>query len=136
VIGAGLNESVPGPVKRLQGRFVSLFDSQLRVRRTVDFEENSRWFLLDLDAAQKGHARVLASACRTVPLEQTSKRLRLKVEGVAETEALVLVHSPRKPKSVLLAGKPHGQFEYSPTEKLLWISFPNEAAPRELGIEF
>jgi len=137
IIAAGLNESIAAPPKTLKGRFVSLFDSELRVRDTVNLEENTRWFILDLDAAQKKSGpRVLASACRTVELEQSSKRLRLKVEGVADTQAVVLIHALREPKSITLSGKPCSLFEFVQREKLLWVRFPNEAVPRELDVEF
>lgn len=134
-VAAGLNESIGGPAKVLEGRFVSLFDSGLAVRRKVALEESTRWLLLDLDAVQKGKPRVLASACRTVPLEQASNRLRVKLEGVAETEAVVLIHSPGKPASVVLAGKELA-FEHQADEKLLRVRFKNEPFSRELMVQW
>ena len=50
VIGAGLDESVAGAAKELKGRFVDLFDPELKVRRTVALQPGTRAFLLDLDA--------------------------------------------------------------------------------------
>ncbi len=136
IIGAGLDESVPGPVKTLRGRFVNLFDSDLRVRQTVSLQEKSRWFLLDLDAVSGRNPRVLASACRTVELDRKAKMLKLKIEGVAQTQGIVLLRAPRPPKSITLAGKPCSTVDYSSEERLLWVRFPNEAVPRELEVCF
>ena len=49
------------------GRFVNLFDSELRVRDQVTLDSGSRQFLLDLDAAHSRKPHLLASACRAVP---------------------------------------------------------------------
>ena len=50
VLGAGLDESLVKDPKQLSGRFVSLFDPDLRVQKTVTLEPGSRCFLLDVDA--------------------------------------------------------------------------------------
>ena len=58
------------------------------------------------------------------------------VEGVVNTPAVVLLHMPKAPRAVVLASQPLQSFHYSAEDRLLWIRFTNEAAPRELAIEF
>lgn len=137
VIGAGLNESVSGEPKELKGRYVNLFDPALRVLNSVKLVPASRVFLLDLESVKGGNPRVLASACKTMPAkESTARELSLLVEGVGDTSAVVLLHAPKPPREIKLTGQPLTGFDYSTSEKLLWIRFPNASGPRELTILF
>lgn len=136
VIAAGLDETSTNSMKVLAGRFVDLFDPELKVVREVRISPASRQFLLDLDRNKAGSPRVLASACKALPREETRSRVRYAVEGVGSTPAIVLMESPRPPRAVHLEGKPLADFTYSEREKLLWIRFENEPAPRELLVEF
>jgi hypothetical protein len=136
IIAAGLTESIAGEPKQLTSRFVNLFDSELRVTNNVTLSPGSRFFLLDLDKVSGGQRRVLASGCKTLTAGDDKQGLTLITEGVTNTLAVVLVASGNPPRSVNLAGKPLQDFEYSATEHLLRIRFPNEAAPQELRVEF
>ncbi|HXI73195.1 MAG TPA: hypothetical protein VNN22_22890 [Verrucomicrobiae bacterium] len=136
LIAAGLDESVAGEPHTLHGRFVNLFDSELRVLTDVSITPGSRWFLLDLDAARTGEPHLLASACRALPKLTTRKQISFTVEGVGETSAVMLVESPRPPLAVSLNGKNLTTFEYSAKEHLLWIRFENDVVPRELAVMF
>ena len=136
LIAAGLDESVPGEAKELRGRFVNLFDPQLRVRNTVKLTPGSRSFLLDLNSVRGNEPRVLASACKALPKKRSATQLVQTVEGVGNTQAILLLHAPRPPREVTLAGQAVKDFEYSVAEKLLWIRFPNQARPRELAVQF
>ncbi len=136
VIAAGMDESLTNGPKLLQGRFVNFFDSLLRVQTNVSIDAGSRYFLLDLDAARTDKTRVLASACKAVVKRETLAQTILSVEGIEATPAIVLLESPRRPKSVSLAGKPLESFGYSADEKLLRVNFENAAHPRDLEIEF
>ncbi len=135
-VAAGLDESVDGKPHSLHGRFVNLFDSELRVLTDVSIVPGSRWFLLDLDAARAGQLHLLASACKTVLQKQSQDQVSFTVEGVGETPAIMLLESTRAPASVTLDGKSLATFEYSARERLLWIHFENEAAPRELVVHY
>ncbi len=70
LIAAGLDESIEGKPRLLHGRFVNLFDSELRVQSDISIAPGSRWFLLDLDAARNGRPHLLASACKASPKAQ------------------------------------------------------------------
>jgi hypothetical protein len=137
VIGAGLDESVAGEPKELKGRFVNLFDPELRVRNSVKLAPAARFFLLNLESVKGRQPRVLASACKALPAKASSaKQLSLVVEGVGGTPAVVLLHAPKPPREITLAGQPLNDFEYAGSEKLLWVRFPNESKPRELHLAF
>jgi hypothetical protein len=134
VVAAGLDESSSGEPKVLRGRFVNLFDPGLRVRQSVNCAPGTRYFLLDLDAVRSRRPQVLASACKALPAKQDRRVAAFTVEGVANTPAVVLLHSPKAPSSVTLAGQPLQSFTYSSRERLLWIRFNNESRPRELVV--
>ena len=136
VIGAGLDESIPGDPKVLTGRFVNLFDPELRVRRSVALPPGSRAFLLDLDAVKSAEPRVLASACRAVPGKLDDHQAAWTVEGVGDTPAVVMISTARAPRAIQLDRKPLDSFTYDAAEGLLSVHFPNEARPRELSVEF
>ena len=136
VIAAGLDESLAGETNVLHGRFVDLFDPELRVRDSVALAPTSRYFLLDLEAAQPGAPRVLASACKTLPVEEGSDNLSLVVEGVEDTPGIILLYSRSAPSSSLFAGAQITSSRYSAEDHLLWISFQNHAGPHELRLKF
>jgi hypothetical protein len=136
LVAAGLDESIGGEAKELRGRFINLFDSELRVLDKVTLTQGSRYFLLDLDASQSGGPRVLASACKAVAGKSAAQAPSWWVQGVADTPGVVLIDSKAAPKSVTLAGTAVNDFQYLPKEHLLWVRFPNEATPRELTASF
>ena len=107
VIAAGLDESIDGNPKQLRGRFVNLFDPELRVLSEITLEPGSRRLLLDLDAMKTSKSHLLVSACKALPREEAFARLSYSVEGVDHTPAIVLVKSLKPPRRVVLgAGTP------------------------------
>lgn len=136
LVAAGLDESIAGAPRELRGRFVNLFDPELRVRRTVELKPGSRFFLFDLEFAAARKPEVLAAACRVLVRQQDAKSLALAVEGVGGTPAVVLLRTIRSPQAVTLDGKELTQFNWSPEEKLLWVKCENEPRLRELMISF
>jgi CubicO group peptidase (beta-lactamase class C family) len=137
LIGAGLNESIAAEPKVLKGPFINLFDPELRFRPSVALEPGSRMFLLDLDAVGGRQPKLLAAACKALPLKQEKTTLSFAVEGVAGTPAVVLLRlEGDAPKAVTLAGQPVANVEYAKDDHLLWIRFENTATPRELELKF
>ena len=140
LIGAGLDESVPGEAKTLQGRFVNLFDPELKVQTAVTLTPGARVFLLDLDAAQAAGPTVLASACRAVPVpgKRDEHGASWTVEGVGDTPAVVLIAGGSAPKAVRLEGKSleGDAVRYDEANRLLSVRFSNEARGRELSVEY
>lgn len=136
VIAAGLEESVPGPAETLRGRFVNLFDPELKVRREVAIAPGSRWFLRNLDRLPNPGPVVVASACKTLPVETNEKSARWMVEGVAETPGMVLLSVGAEPRGVTLGGEPWTDWRWDAGERLVWIRFQNTSAPRSLTVAF
>jgi hypothetical protein len=136
VIAAGLDESISAEAHIIKGRFVNLFDPELKESESVSITPNSRYLLLDLDSAPAKDSQVLASACKSLTLEKTEHQLKLVVEGVGDTPGIVLISTRRNPKSVALDGKQMESFEFSQASRLLRIKFENESRPRELEIRF
>jgi hypothetical protein len=132
VIASGLDESIEGAAKTIEGRFVNLFDAELRVQRQITVSPSSRILLRDLDDPASRDTRVLASACKVIPTKENA----YVVEGIANTHAVVLLRADKKASRVTLAGQEISTVEFSDADKLLWIKFQNEAKPRELSIAF
>lgn len=135
-VAAGLDESVETAPKTLKGRFVNLFDPDLKVQREVTLSPGTRAFLLDLEARKGRSPQLLASACKALPAKAPEGGLAWTVEGVAGTPAIVLIATDKAAQSVILDGKPLENVSYSPDERLLYLRFPNSSAPRVLSINF
>ncbi len=133
---AGLDESVAGGPRTLHGRFINLFDPELRVQTVVTLTPGSRHLLLDLDRTDPVAPHVLASAGKTFPAKAAAGAVAFTTEGVSGTGGIVLMRALSAPRSVRLAGEPVLNFRYSATEQLLWIQFANTATPRELVTTF
>jgi hypothetical protein len=136
IIAAGLDESIPGPPRTLRGRFINLFDSELRLQSEVTLAPGTRFFLLDIDAPEVAGRTLLAAGCRAIPQKQSMDSISIEVEGVANTPGVALLRAPHAPRSVQLAGKTLDTVTYDASQNLLWIHFPNESAPRELSVHF
>lgn len=136
VIAAGLEESISGAPKVLSGRFVNLFDPELRVLNRVELTPGTRFFLLDLDQTKAKPPRLLASACKALEIRTRGRTRTYVVEGVGNTPAVVLFRVPKRPGTVTLEGQVLQQSQYSDTEGLFWIRFANTPGPRELVLNF
>jgi len=136
IIAAGLDESTGGAARTLHGRYVNLFDSELRLQREVTLSPGTRCVLLDIDAPEVAGRTLLAAACRAVPQKQGADAISIEVEGVANTPGAVLLRAPRSPRSLLLAGQALEAIQYDADQGLLWVRFTNQASPRTLSVEF
>jgi len=97
VVAAGLDESIAGEPRVLKGRFVSLFDSELRFTNRVTINSGSRQFLIDLNIANNRQPHLLASACKALPVAETAGQMAFTVEGVENTPAIMLLESSKPP---------------------------------------
>jgi hypothetical protein len=136
VVAAGLDESISNEPKILRGRFINLFDAGLRVQTAIRVEPGSRFLLLDLDSVKGREPRLLASACKGLSRERERNQVSFTVEGVAETPAVVLLRTAKKPRAITLEGQPVRDSDFSAVDQLLQIRFANEARPRTLTVEF
>jgi hypothetical protein len=105
IVASGL----ANPPVMLRGRFVNLFDQEMKIVNEVTLEPGRRALLVDLDRAD---GTVIAAASRVRNLKQTSGRIAFVAEGIADTEAMVRIALRSRPVSVLADGKPISfQFE-------------------------
>jgi hypothetical protein len=133
-IAAGLDESPTEMPRKITGRFVNLFDAELPVVREVSLSGGSRQFLLDLDRVGTGGPRILASACKTLPLGREHGAYRWTVEGIRGTRAVVLLRMPTRPTLLRLDGVEVSDLTYSAEDQLLWVRFENQSVPRTLEV--
>jgi hypothetical protein len=134
-IGAGLDESPHESSLALAGRWIDLFDPELRLSKMLALAPGSRRFMLDLARLQPG-PQVLASACKVMSSEFTPDQWRASVEGIANTPGILLVRVPSTPLAAKLDGQVLPLSRYDPDEQLLWLKFPNEARAREMIVTF
>lgn len=136
LIGAGMDETSDDSTHELKGRFVNLFDPELKLRDSVTLTPGSRFLLLDLDKVKAPRPALLASACKALRSTSEEDSLSWTVEGVGNTPAILLVATDEKPSSITLDGQPIASFDYDANERLLYVHFPNEARPRKLIVRF
>jgi hypothetical protein len=137
IIGAGLEESTAGATTTtLHGRFVNLFDPQLRLLRSLELSPGARCFALDLDQLRGSKPRLVASACKAVSTSNNDT-LSLAVEGVAGTPSMILIQTAKnRPKKIMLSDQVLEDYQYSAADHLLWIRFQNSSKTRSLKIDF
>ncbi|MBL9137004.1 MAG: hypothetical protein JNK85_14125 [Verrucomicrobiales bacterium] len=135
LVAAGLDESQATPARSVRGRFVDLFDPELAVVRETTLPGGARRFLLDLDQVGSGGPRVLASACKALPVKKGGRDvLEWVVEGIGGTRAVVLLRLPKPARQVQLDGAELTDLTYSSQDRLLWVRFENESRPRTLSV--
>jgi hypothetical protein len=136
VIAAGLDDSIGGESRILDGHFINLFDSTLAVQDRITVSPGSRYYLLDLDRINYVTPCVLAAACRVNVLRQDGAKFSAYVEGVKNTPAVVLMKTDKPPRHITLGFRRLKNFSYSAGDKLLRIYFTNEAKQRKLTVVF
>jgi hypothetical protein len=135
VIAAGLDESPASGAKELQGKFINLFDSELKVQTKLTITPGSRYLLLDIEKLRGRETSVLAAACKVIEGKGSSGRFSYFVEGVGGTPAVVLLRVPAGVHaSVELADGTINSLDQDSSEHLAWIRFTNESRPRELSV--
>ena len=74
---------------------------------------------------------MLATACKLIATAKNAYA----VEGIVNTEAVILLKSEKAPTHVTLGGE-EIKAEFSAAEKLVWLKFQNQPRPRELKLSF
>lgn len=132
VVAAGLDES-DSPKQSLKGKYIDLFDPELKVQTDLALLPSSRHFLVDL---AKWNRKLVAAGCQVVEGKSPSNRWQASVEGIANTNGIVLLRSKKAPKSITLNSDTIESFQYDESNGLVWVKFPNLAKPQLLRIEF
>ena len=135
IVAAGLDEVAAGTTPlMLEGRFIPLFDAAQAVVHEYSVGPGVRGLLVDLDRYPKGHAGVVAAACRVTNEKLTDRSVTLDTIGQAETNAVVSLLLPRTPKGVTLDGEPLKADAFDYKEGVLRIRFPNRAETVRIAV--
>jgi hypothetical protein len=132
VIAAGMDETT-SPKQTLTGVFIDLFDPELRVQEKVELSPSSRHLLVDL---AKFKQTVIASAGQVLQAESTPQKWSGTIEGISNTESVIVLRAPRKPKGALLNSQSIANQRYDEKHKLLWLRFPNLPTPQKVEVSF
>jgi hypothetical protein len=137
LIGAALDESPPQPApKLLEGRYVDLFDAKLPILTRVNLMPGKRALLFDLQTFKSSEPVVVAAACRVDEEEFAGNILKFRTNGIASTNAVVVIASRRTPSRVIVAGKPLDKSEYDVEAGSLRLRFVNTAEPVLVEVRF
>ena len=132
VISAGLDET-DAPVSPFVGKYVDLFDPELRVQSTVVVQPNARHFLVDLGRFKR---TVVACAGRVTEEKPSTDAFSCSVDGIQDTPGVLLLRAPRTPKSATVDGAPPTDQRYDAADGLLRLRFPNMARPRRIEVKY
>lgn len=132
VVAAGMDET-DGDPRVLKGDFVDLFDPQLTPTHAVTLAPESRHFLVDL---AKFRGTVVAAGGAVVPVRSEGHVWEGTIEGIANTEAVLVLRIPAAPKRVTVNGKAVADTHYDATRHLLHLRFPNQVSPQPVRVEF
>ncbi len=138
IVAAGLGESVPNAKPYvLHGHFIDLFNSDLPILDTISLTPGRHILLLDLDATPASISpTVVAAACRIRDEHTSADKFNFLADGIAETNAVIRVRTERKPRRVLVGGKPLSREGYEMDRDTLRMRFPNSAHPLPVEIDF
>jgi len=132
VVASGMDES-PSPSQTLTGEFIDLFDPKLRVQNRVELGPTTRHLLVDLS---KYRRPVVASAGYVHQTASTRSAWRGTIEGIGDTQGVLLLRVPSPPKSASVDGKTVPIGEYDPARRLLWLRFPLKSTPQAIDVAF
>jgi len=121
---------------QIKGRFINLFDAELRVQQSAQGGPGSRLLLLDLDRVKTKDPVVLASACKALPVSTSGSSGKWMVEGIANTQAIVLLRTTKPVRKITLASDVLTPVQTDHSNQLLWLKFTNTSSPRELALDF
>ncbi|HWD41175.1 MAG TPA: hypothetical protein VG944_20165, partial [Fimbriimonas sp.] len=132
VIAAGMDESDAAPTV-LHGTFLDLFDPGQREVDSVTLLPNERHLLVDLDRYKE---TVVACAGAPVQLKSNRDEWSGTVEGMAETEGVLVLRAHSAPRQATIDGQPMLDTRYDAAHHLLYLRFTNNAKPRLIHIEY
>jgi hypothetical protein len=133
IIASGLDDREnTSPPFVLRGRFISLLDASLPLMTECQIERGNRALLVDLDATPK--VGVVAAACRVRDEKISFSELQFNVDGIDQTQGVVVIKAPRAPRTVTMDNKPLSPDSFEFRDGLLWVRFTNQPDVRLLRI--
>jgi hypothetical protein len=115
---------------------VDLFDAKLPILTRVNLMPGKRALLFDLQTFKSSEPVVVAAACRVDEEEFAGNILKFRTNGIASTNAVVVIASRRTPSRVIVAGKPLDKSEYDVEAGSLRLRFVNTAEPVLVEVRF
>lgn len=136
VIAAGLDspDSDSPEARLLRGRYINLFDPNLPLLKKIALAPGQRFFLLDAAANSSRQPRILAASCRVTQEAASRKELQFRASGIGETQAVVCVELPRRPKRVFVDGRQVALAPEDHNDGTWRIRFPNSVAGVSVNI--
>ena len=128
LLAATTTESTSDAPLKLKGRFVNLFDAELKIQSDVEIKPDERAWLLDLDRVTAPAPAVLASSCRIEALEETDDSVALSATSPSEIEAASLVKLRAKPQAVKINDQPLESFRWDDASQTLFFKFHSSGA--------
>lgn len=135
IIAAGLSESGPQPTEEhLDGRFINLFDADLKMLTRFDLKPDARALLVDLRLIPPNTPAIVAAACRTRDMKIDADSIRFEADGLSGSSATIAIALETRPKSVTVDAHPLGDDTVEFSDGLLRIKFANTVAARRVEI--
>ncbi len=118
----------------LNGQYINLFDSMLRVITNPVLEPGQRAVFVDLERAANLGLDVPAAAARLIESRRSGNTLAFTTRGPLgiTARARVLLQSP--PVTITTQPEIPMRIEYDEASKTLWLEWENQAAPVEMRI--
>ncbi len=132
VVAAGMDES-SSVTTTLKGPFIDLFDPELKVQNTVTLSPDSRHFLIDLT---RFRGEVVAASGQVKTTTSDSHSWSGTLEGVADTQAVLLLKIGHEPTTVTVGGRVTSDTSYDSANHLLRIRFANQPRPQRVEVRF
>jgi hypothetical protein len=79
---------------------------------------------------------VVAAACAVRGINATQHQLSFTAEGIADTDAVIRVQSPRKPRRVTIGGKELAAGEFTSDGDTILLHFANSVDPVAIEIKY
>ena len=135
VIAGGLDETLPDAHPYvLPGRYLDLFDPELKTQTNVAVTAGARLLLFDLKTASPADFKVIAAACRVREENVDGRTLRFHADGIGDTNAVVAIAAPAEPAEILVGGKPLDGASYDYSQHVIRVRFPNATAPMDVEV--
>ncbi|MBN1284452.1 MAG: hypothetical protein JXB47_03560 [Anaerolineae bacterium] len=132
VIAAGLRAPAT-----LAGKYVDLYDAALAVRTDPVIEPDMRYFFVDIDRADPGHAWVLAASGRVDAERYTADALYCTVSGAADTTMAMRAVLPRAPKGIDIDPGADGlSYSWDAASRTVFVTGPADPKGVSFSIQF
>jgi hypothetical protein len=136
IVAAGLDESVSDPKPfTLHGKLVPLFDAALPVVDAFEIKPGTRQLLLDLSALPPGKVGTVAAACGVHHETVTAETIKLRADGIEDSNGVLLLALPTAPKSVTINGAALQADAMDYANGILRLRFNNLAAGQDVVVQ-